>query len=63
LPPPNRSPAESLELPKSQEKKMEEGVGLPDHLGQTNSAEIYILVAKYISKLNKTQNTNRMPYI
>jgi len=52
-----------LELPKSQEKKMEEGVGLPDHLGQTNSAEIYILVAKYISKLNKTQNTNRMPYI
>ena len=35
------------------------GRGLPgrvsDHLGQTNYAEIRMLVTKYISKLNKTQ--------
>jgi len=38
------------------------GVALPDHLGQTNFAEIHILVTKYISELNKIQNTNHMPY-
>ena len=33
------------------------GVGVQDHLGQTNYAEICILVTKYISKLNKIQIT------
>jgi len=33
------------------------GVGVPDHLGQTNYAEICILVTKHISKLNKIQIT------
>jgi len=32
------------------------GGGVPDHLGQTNYAEICLLVTKYISKLNKMQN-------
>ena len=34
--------------------------GVPDHLGQTNYAEVCILVTKYISKLNKIQNTSYM---
>jgi len=46
-------------------EKIGGGVGVPDHLGQTNYAEICILVTKYISKLNKinTKNTNYMPCI
>jgi len=41
-------------LPKSEGKKGEKyWRGVPDHLGQTNYAEIYILVTKYISKLKK----------
>ena len=32
-------------------------VGVPDCLGQTNYAEICILVTKYISKVSKIENT------
>jgi len=39
-------------------KKLEVGRGVPDHLAQANYAEICILTTKYISKLNKIQNTN-----
>jgi len=38
-------------------KKLEVGGWVPDHLGETNYAEICILVTKYISKLDKIQNT------
>jgi len=61
--PPNPSPAGSWELLKSEEKIIGGGVGVTDHLGQTDYAEICILVTKYISKLNKVQNTNYMPCI
>jgi len=41
--------------------------GVPGHLGQTNYAEIRILVTKYkiayTSKPNKIKNTNYMPCI
>ena len=40
-------------------EKIVSGVGVPDHLRQTNYAEICILVTKYIQKLNKTQNSGR----
>ena len=56
--PPSPSRARSWELLKSEEKKIGGGVGVPDHLGQTDFAEICVLVMKYISKLNKIQNTN-----
>jgi len=36
------------------------GSEVPDHLGQTNYAEICISVTKYISKLNKIQITYRV---
>ena len=49
-------------LPKSEEKKMEVG-RVPGRLGQTNYAQICILVTKYILKMNKIQNTNYMPCI
>jgi len=39
------------------------GGEVPDYLGQTNYAKICTLVTKYISKLNKIQNTNYMPCI
>jgi len=47
-------------------EKIGGGVGerVPDHLGQTNYSELCILVfknTKYISKLNRIQNTNYMP--
>jgi len=44
---PNPSPAGIWELPKSQEKKLDIEWGVLDHLGQTNYAEIRILVTKY----------------
>ena len=53
---PNPSPAGSWELPKSEKKLRLVKEGVPDHLGQTNYAEICILVTKYISKLNKIQS-------
>jgi len=53
---PNPSPAGSWELPKSEKKLKLVKEGVPDHLGQTNYAEICILVTKYISKLNKIQS-------
>ena len=48
---PNPSPVGSWELPKSEErKKIGGGVeGVPVHLGQTNYAEICILVTEYIT--------------
>ena len=46
---PNPSPAESRKLPKFEEKQWRWGY----QSGQTNYAEICILVTKYISKLNK----------
>ena len=45
------------------EKKIGGGVGVPDQLGQIYDAKICILVTKYISKLNKVQNTNYIPCI
>jgi len=44
-------------------EKNGDGVGVPDHLDQTNYAEIYILATKYTSKLNKIQNTNYTPCV
>jgi len=36
-------------IAESEEKQIGGGVGVPDHLGQTNYAEICILVTRYIS--------------
>jgi len=50
---PNPSPAGSWELPKFEEEKLEVGWGVTvhDHLGQTNYAEICILVTKIMHDL------------
>ena len=44
-------------------EKIGGGMGVPDHLGQTDYAKMCILVTKYISKLNEIQNTNYMSRI
>ena len=59
-PSPNASLAGSWELPKSEQKKIGGGVAVPEHFGQTNYAEICILVTKYILKLNKILITCRV---
>jgi len=61
---PNPSPAGSLEFAEIRgEKNWRWGGEVPNHLDQTNYAEMCILVTKYISKLNKIPNTNYMPCI
>ena len=58
--PPELQSGRVTELPKSEEKKLEVGGEVSDHLGQTNYVHMCIIVTIYISKLKKT---NYMPFI
>jgi len=55
--PPEPQSGRVTELPKSEEKKLEVGGEVSDHLGQTNYVHMCIIVTIYISNLKKKQIT------